>query len=103
MELSDLPPRCAKCGGLLRPGVVWFGEPLPSAAVATAFAAASRADVVLVVGTSGVVYPAAQLPLTAQEHGAFVVEINVERTPLTSRADAAFDAPAAQILPRLLS
>lgn len=102
-DLGELPPRCLKCGGLLRPGVVWFGEPLPSEAVTTAFAAASKADVVLVVGTSGVVYPAAQLPIVAQERGAYVVEVNVERTPLTSRADAVFIGPATEILPRLVS
>jgi NAD-dependent deacetylase len=101
VPLPELPPRCA-CGGLLRPGVVWFGESLPEAALQAAFAAAQRAEFVLVAGTSSLVYPAAALPQLARERGAFVVEINPEATPLTPLASASLRGPAAQLVPLLL-
>lgn len=101
VPLPELPPRCA-CGGLLRPGVVWFGEALPAAAIEAAFAAGEEADVVLVVGTSSVVYPAAAIAPAARARGAFVIEVNPEETPLTRLADAALHGPAAEIVPRLL-
>jgi NAD-dependent deacetylase len=101
VPLPELPPRCG-CGGLLRPGVVWFGESLPVAALEAAFAAGQAADVVLVVGTSSVVYPAAAIAPSARARGAFVVEVNPERTPLTPLADTALQGPAAEIVPRLL-
>jgi NAD-dependent deacetylase len=69
-------PRCAACGGPERPAVVWFGEAIPGEALAAGFAAAGRADVVLVAGTSGVVYPAASLVETARDRGAEVLEVN---------------------------
>lgn len=101
VPLPQLPPRC-ECGGLLRPGVVWFGEPLPAAAIEAAFTAGHEADVVLVVGTSSVVYPAAAIAPAARARGAFVIEVNPEETPLTRLADAALHGPAAEIVPRLL-
>lgn len=70
------PPRCTHCGGRIRPGVVWFGENLPEAAFTQAVAAAAACDLMLVVGTSGIVHPAAELPFIAREAGAAVVEIN---------------------------
>jgi NAD-dependent deacetylase len=70
-------PRCPKCGSLLRPDVVWFGEPLPREALEEAFSLAERADLVLVIGTSGVVYPAAYIPYIVKERGGRVVEINI--------------------------
>jgi NAD-dependent deacetylase len=96
-----IPPRCA-CGGLLRPGVVWFGEPLPELALFKAFEASSNADCVLVVGTSGVVQPAASLALRARDAGAFVVEINPETTPLSRVADLRLPGKAGELLPTLL-
>lgn len=95
------PPRCAACGGAVRPGVVWFGEALPADAWAAAEAAATTADVVLVVGTSGLVQPAASLPLLARRRGAIVVEINPEPTALTAHVDHAWPATAATALPAL--
>lgn len=71
------PPHCHACGGLIRPGVVWFGEMLPQAEWATALAAAEGCDILLSVGTSGVVYPAAELPLRALGKGATVVHVNL--------------------------
>jgi NAD-dependent deacetylase len=97
-DLGDLPPRCA-CGALLRPGVVWFGEALPTEALAAADEAARQASVVLVVGTSSLVYPAAELPRTARSAGAYVVEINPEVTPLSSVVDERLAGPAGQIVP----
>jgi NAD-dependent deacetylase len=99
--LPELPPRCA-CGGLLRPDVVWFGEVLPDDAVQKAFEAARRADVVLVIGTSSVVYPAASLPDVARQAGAYVVEVNPEPTPLTPLAHASIRGTAAAVVPSLV-
>ena len=86
---------------MLRPGVVWFGEGVPGDALATAATAAEQAAVVLVAGTSSLVYPAAGLPGVARQAGAYVVEINPERTPLTPTADLHLAGPAGEILPEL--
>jgi NAD-dependent deacetylase len=99
--LPSIPPRC-DCGGLERPGVVWFGESLPSDVLAHAFEAANRADVFLVVGTSALVHPAASLPELAGEQGALVVEVNPELTPLSGLVDVRLAGPSAVILPRVL-
>jgi NAD-dependent deacetylase len=101
VPLPELPPRCsaAGCGGPLRPDVVWFGEALPEAALGAAFAAAREAEVVLVVGTSSLVYPAAALPQLARSAGAFVIELNPEPTPLTPLADVSLRGKAAELLP----
>ena len=89
------------CGAWLRPDVVWFGEPLDADVMEDAAAAIERAEVVLVVGTSAVVYPVAGLPQHAKRRGARVVEINVDETPLTAEVDAALRGPAGQVLPAL--
>jgi NAD-dependent deacetylase len=99
---SGSPPRCGVCGNLRRPAVVWFGEILPQAALDGAEAAARACDLMLVVGTSGVVYPAAGLALTAQQCGARVVIINPEATELDPVADLLLREPAALCLPSLL-
>jgi NAD-dependent deacetylase len=96
------PPRCA-CGGPLRPDVVWFGEALPFDALARAVAAAHDADLFFSVGTSGVVYPAAALPLEAIEYGATAVEINPEETPATVMMDFVLKGPAGRVLPQLVA
>ena len=101
VSLPELPPRCS-CGGLLRPGVVWFGEALPEAVLRQAFAAAERAQVFLVVGTSAVVQPAASLPLLARRAGGRVIEVNLDETPLSSDVDASFLGQAGELLPRLV-
>ena len=95
------PIRCAACGDRVRPGVVWFGEALPEAAWASAVSAAGRCALMLVVGISGLVYPAAGLPALARRHGATVVEINPEPTALSAEADHVWRATAAQALPQL--
>ena len=102
VPLAELPPACPSCGGLERPGVVWFGEALPEDALARAWEAALACDVMLVVGTSGVVYPVAHLPQLARSRGAYIVEVNAEETPLTPLADESHRGPAATLLPKLL-
>jgi NAD-dependent deacetylase len=101
VSLPSIPPRCG-CGGLLRPDVVWFGEALPADALQQAFDAAENSDVLLVVGTSAVVQPAASLPMIARQHGAYVVEVNLEPTPLSSVVHESHHGKAGEILPRLL-
>ncbi len=96
-----LPPRC-ECGALLRPAVVWFGEALPPRALAEADRVAREAQVFLVIGTSGVVEPAASLARVAWSAGARVVEINPEPTPLSSIAHDVFREPAGRVLTRLV-
>jgi NAD-dependent deacetylase len=101
-ESSERPPRCPRCGGPLRPDVVWFGESLPPRALERAEAAARECDLFLSVGTSAAVFPAAQLPLTALQAGAAVVEINKDPTPLTRMATYSLRGAAGAILPALL-
>lgn len=98
-DTNPPPPLCPRCGAHLRPDVVWFHEPLPVKALELAFQAATDCDVFLSIGTSTIVYPAAQLPFDALEAGATVIEINPDRTPLTDRAHFALSGPAGQILP----
>lgn len=100
--LPELPPRCAACGALMRPGVVWFGEALPKATLDAAFAAARRAEVCLVLGTSSVVYPAALVPRAALEAGAKVVEINLETTDLTPLAHLSLRGRTGVLLPQIV-
>jgi len=90
------------CGGRFRPDIVWFGEPLPAEIWSRAASAARRADVVLVVGTSGVVEPAASLGTRIPRPDAFVIEVNPEETAITARADAVLRGAAASVLPRLV-
>jgi NAD-dependent protein deacetylase/lipoamidase len=101
VPLETLPPRCA-CGGLMRPAVVWFGEALPAEALETAFDAARRAEVFLVLGTSSVVYPAASLPQVALEHGARVIEINLEPTELSRLAHISLRGKTGELLPQIM-
>ena len=95
------PPSCG-CGGLIRPDIVWFGEPLPDEPWQRAVEATATADVLVVVGTSGIVYPAAGLPDLALARGAVVIEVNPEPTPLSSSATISVRETASQALPTLL-
>lgn len=101
-ETGEVPPRCPRCGGLLRPDVVWFGESLPEPALTLAFERSADCDVFLCVGTSALVHPAATLPFHALEHGATVVEINPGMTPLSARAGYVLPGAAGEVLPELL-
>src|SRR5690606_23631094 len=96
------PPRCPVCGNLRRPAVVWFGEDLPEAELCAAQAAAQGCDLMLVVGTSGAVYPAAGLAAVASAAGARVLIVNPERTALDGVATRCLRATAATALPWLL-
>lgn len=97
------PPHCAHCGGLVRPSVVWFGENLPLSAMNAAWQAAESCDLMLVVGTSGVVYPAAQLPFMAQERGVAVIDINPAPSPISEMATIYLQGPSGVILPQIVS
>ncbi|MCC7257410.1 MAG: NAD-dependent deacylase [Gammaproteobacteria bacterium] len=95
------PPRCPRCGGMVRPDVVWFGEPIPRACLVQSQSAVARCDLFVSVGTSALVEPAAGLARLAREAGAVIVEINPAETPLTSSADYALQGAAGQLLPAL--
>jgi len=98
-----IPPRCDECDGLLRPDVVWFGEAMPEQGMQDSLAALAQCEVVLVVGTSGVVQPVASFAGYAKQSGAdLVVEINLEATPQSGMVDVALQGKAGEILPRLL-
>lgn len=94
------PPRCQHCDGRLRPGVVWFGEALPQAALASAFKAAQEAELLLIVGTSGMVYPAAELPEIARRAGAKVLHINPQLE--LKEGDWGIAGLAGEVLPQLI-
>lgn len=101
-EQAQTPPVCSCCGGLVRPGVVWFGEPLPEDALQKAFAAAQSCDCLLSVGTSGVVQPAAQIPMLAARQGATVVHINPEPVAVRGENEFSLQGAAGVLLPGLL-
>lgn len=96
------PPSCPHCGRYVRPAVVWFGEMLPLDALDDAKILSAQADVMIVVGTSGLVTPAATLPPLAKQYGAKVIEVNPDHTMLTRIADVKLDGPSGKMLPRLL-
>jgi NAD-dependent deacetylase len=96
-------PRC-ECGGIMKPDVVFFGEVIPPRALLESEALAQTCDVIIVVGTSAKVYPAAGIPFTAKEFGAFVIECNTEETEFTSTiTDAFLQGPAGTTLPELVA
>jgi NAD-dependent deacetylase len=103
LQLPELPPRCTECGGLMRPGVVWFGESLPREAWRRAEAAARACEVFLVAGTSAQVYPAAGLIELAAGSGARVIEVNLEETPFSEAVDLSFRGKCGEILPQLVA
>ncbi len=101
-RFSDLPPLC-KCGSILRPDVVWFGEALPQDVWQDAIVQASSCDVMIVVGTSLVVSPANLLPVYAKQNGAVMIEVNPEETQMSSSMDLSLRSSAAKALPELLT
>lgn len=96
-------PRCPACGALARPGVVWFGEALDERTIRAAFAAGESAGVCLVVGTSGVVQPAASLAGVTRRSGDAVIEVNPDETPITAIATVSLRGPAGEIVPGLVA
>jgi NAD-dependent deacetylase len=101
-ELEDEVPRCKLCGGLLRPDVVWFGEPLPRHDLEASVEAARSCHLFLSIGTSGVVQPAASLAHAAHNRGAVLVEVNPNATPLTPKVDFFLQGKSGEVLPALL-
>ena len=101
LDFSGGVPKC-KCGGLIRPDVVWFGEYLPEDQFLGGEKAATSSDIFFVVGTSAIVYPAAGLVYAAKQSGSTIVEINIEETPLSDFADYSFFGKAGEILPIIL-
>jgi len=101
-HFTDAAPKCDKCGGLVRPDVVWFGEMLPQDVFSEAENTAAWSDICFVAGTSAVVYPAAYIPITARKNGAYIVEVNIERTELSASADLTLLGKSGEILPAIL-
>lgn len=102
VPLPNIPPSCPYCHGLLRPGVVWFGESIDSSVLDRSYEAV-RCDLLLTVGTSAVVHPAASLVAEASRFGAFTVEINPEATPSSGAVDLAIQERAEVVLPSVES
>ena len=97
-----LPPKC-KCGSMLRPDVVWFGEPLPQNIWQSAIKEASVCDVMVIVGTSLVVSPANTLPVYAKQNGAILIEVNPEKTVMSNDMTLSIQATSVEVLPKILS
>ena len=103
LDAGEAIPACTRCGGILRAATVAFGEPLPQAPWRRALDAARRSDLFLVIGSSLVVNPAAQLPLAAAEAGAYLVILNQTQTPLDDRAQLILRGPAGEIMARVMA
>jgi NAD-dependent deacetylase len=101
VPLVSIPPKC-KCGALLRPDVVWFGESLPGEALERSFRALEMCDTLIVAGTSGAVHPVASFPETVKGNGGFVIEINTEAKPISQIADISLFGKSGEILPALV-
>ena len=103
VDISEIPPHC-ECGGILRPDAVFFGEMIPAEAMSRSRQAATDCDLMLVVGTSAVVQPAAMIPVIAKNNGAKIVEINPERTPLSGEiSDYLIMGAAGEVLNRIVA
>lgn len=103
-ESKSLPPRCQECGSILKPDVVFFGEQIPKWALLEASSAAEKAKVMLVIGTSANVHPAAEMPILTKRSGGRVIEINLEPTDLSGPvADLTILGPADQVLPEIIA
>jgi NAD-dependent deacetylase len=100
-DQEEKPPRCPECGAYLRPEVVWFGEGLPPEALNAAQQLSAACDVMLIVGTSGVVYPAAAMPMIAGEAGATVIDVNPQRDALSQMSDVFLLGRGGEVLPAL--
>lgn len=101
-SFESLPPKC-KCGNILRPDVVWFGEPLPQDVWMEAIRHAQSCDVMIIAGTSLVVSPANYLPIYAKQNGAVLIEVNPEKTVMSSEMDLSVRETSANALPHLVS
>jgi NAD-dependent deacetylase len=102
LPTDEIPPRCPHCGGIVKTDTVMFGEPIPLDALESCQREARACDCVLLVGTSAVVYPAAEFPVIAYRRGAKLIEINPMETPLSDASSAVLRAPAGDVLPVLV-
>lgn len=102
VDAMQTPPPCPHCGAYLRPDVVWFSESLPMDALARAYELCKISDVILVIGTSGIVSPASELPQVGLKHGATIIEINPQYSMITRIAHTHLEAPSGQVLPLLI-
>jgi len=98
---KETPPRCPSCGSYVRPDVVWFHEPLPEYEMEKSVEVSSKCGLFIVAGTSAVVYPAAELPIVAKRAGAYVIEVNIEKTSISEQADLTFLGKTGSVLPKL--
>jgi NAD-dependent deacetylase len=98
----DLPPHCSSCSGLLKPDFVFFGEGIPEKALQRAYQEASQADLFLLIGSSGEVQPACQIPPLAKARGARVIEINPRESNFTPIADVFLQGPATEAVGALM-
>ena len=102
-EVSELPPRCPSCGGVVKGDTVMFGEPIPVPTLNMCLAEAERSDCMLVIGTSAIVYPAAALPLNVKRRGGTLIEFNPRESELSRVCDVTVRAPSGESLPILVS
>jgi NAD-dependent deacetylase len=102
LSLDDLPPRCPSCYGIVKADTVHFGEPIPPDVLEVCFRETRRADCMLVAGTSALVYPAASFPQMVKQRGGYLIEVNLDDTPLTPLADCSLQGPFGEILPTLV-
>lgn len=102
-SFENLPPKCTKCGNILRPDVVWFGEPLPQKVWNQAITEASTCDIMIIAGTSLVVSPANTLPVYAKQNNATLIEVNPEQTQMSSEMDMTLRTTSAKALPSILN
>lgn len=99
--LKEIPPRCT-CGAILRPDVVWFGESIPQDLMDKAYTLLNTYETLIVAGTSGVVYPVASFPTILKANGGKIVEINIEKTPISDLADVSIIGKTGEILPEIV-
>ena len=102
-EVWEVPPRCPQCSGVIKGDGVMFGELIPPDVLNRCFRETDRCDCMLVLGTSGTVYPAAGFPLQAREHGAYLIEVNTDPTPISHIADVWLRGPSGELLPPLVA
>ncbi|MCD4793302.1 MAG: NAD-dependent deacylase [Bacteroidales bacterium] len=102
VNLDEIPPKCIACGGLLKPDFIFFGEGIPQEAYKNSFAEAEKADVFLLIGTTGLVQPAAYIPIKAKQNGATIIEVNPERTAFTEQiTDIFLQGKAGEVMTKL--
>lgn len=103
IDISQLPPKCERCGTVLKPNFVFFGEPIPEPARTNSFAEAEKADVFILIGTTGEIMPASIIPIEAEKNGAKIIEVNIQPSNYTSSiTDIFLEGKATKIMQKLL-